>query len=174
MNTPPHISKCLALCLVALAIHCVPALGDAIGFFYALDADRQGLKSMAREMGQSSKVGSRSIQRPQLGTHSISAIQMGAGAVETAASAQALLSRFRCDWAFSLGPAGALSETAETGRWYRVDRVMAWQGGKTDQTWSTDWAQFPVALPPESLQATRVSPRARQAPMGPPDSPASL
>lgn len=154
MNTPPHISKCLALCLVALAIHCVPALGDAIGFFYALDADRQGLKSMAREMGQSSKVGSRSIQRLQLGTHSIYAIQMGAGAVETAASAQALLSRFRCDWAFSLGPAGALSETAETGRWYRVDRVMAWQGGKTDQTWSTDWAQFPVALPPESLQAT--------------------
>ncbi|MBU1909744.1 MAG: hypothetical protein KJ726_06840, partial [Verrucomicrobia bacterium] len=78
--------------------------------------------------------------------------------VETAASAQALLSRFRCDWAFSLGPAGALSENLETGRWYRVDRVIAWQRGTAtstgmsmseSSTWKTDWGHFPaVTLPP--------------------------
>ena len=50
---------------------------------------------------------------------------MGSGAEETAASAQALLDRFQCDWAFSLGPAGALAEAVETGRWYRVAKAVA-------------------------------------------------
>ncbi len=153
MNCIPDISKCLALCLVVLAIHCMPAKGDAIGFFYALESDLQGLKTLAHETGPSTQIGSRSIQKLQLGTHAIYAIQMGAGAVETAASAQALLSRFRCDWALSLGPAGSLSDAAETGRWYRVGRVVAWQSGKSDQTWNTDWSRFPVAHPPELLQA---------------------
>ena len=153
MNCIPDISKCLALCLVVLAIHCMPAKGDAIGFFYALESDLQGLKTLAHEAGPSTQIGSRSIQKLQLGTHAIYAIQMGAGAVETAASAQALLSHFRCDWALSLGPAGSLSDAAETGRWYRVGRVVAWQSGKSDQTWNTDWSRFPVAHPPELLQA---------------------
>lgn len=154
MKSSRDISKCLALFLAASTICISPAKGDTIGFFYALDADLQGLKSMAREMGQSTKVGSRSIQRLQLGTHTILAVKMGSGAVETAVSAQALLSRFRCDWAFSLGPAGALADAAETGRWYRVERVMAWQRGKADLAWNTDWHRFSVADPPTPLDTT--------------------
>lgn len=154
MKTSRDISKCLALFLVAFIIRSSPAKGDAIGFFYALDADLQGLKSLAQEIGPSTKIGSRSIQRLQLGTHGIYAVKMGSGAAETAASAQALLSRFRCDWAFSLGPAGSLSDAAETGRWYRVGRVMAWQGGKTDLAWNTDWPRFPVADLPTPLETT--------------------
>lgn len=88
---------------------------------------------------------------------------MGSGCVETAASAQALLSRFRCDWAFSLGPAGALSERVETGRWYRVDRIVAWQRGATSalgiscsesSTWRTDWNLVAVSNYPVALQST--------------------
>ncbi len=141
--------------LLAAALFCNPAArGDSIGFFYALDADLQGLKTRAQEMGQSTTVGTRPIQRLQLGTHTIYAVKMGSGAVETAASAQALLTRHRCDWAFSLGPAGALSAGAQTGGWHRVDRVMAWQRGKTEWPWVTDWSRLPVTNLPAPLQTT--------------------
>ena len=151
MNSPRSIFRGLPLWLAPLVL-CMPiAKGDAIGFFYALDADLQGLKTQARELGQSVPVGSRSIQRLQLGAHTIYAVKMGSGAVETAASAQALLSRFRCDWAFSLGPAGALSDTLETNGWHRASRVLAWQRGKIDLTWDTDWSRFPVPNLPAPL-----------------------
>ena len=154
MHSTCFISASLSYVLAAV-LFCNPAArGDTIGFFYALDADLQGLKTLAREMGQSAQVGSRSIQRLQLGAHSIYAVKMGSGAVETAASAQALLARIRCDWAFSLGPAGALSEAAQTGIWYRVDRVMAWQRGKTEWPWVTDWSRLPVTNLPAPLQTT--------------------
>lgn len=152
---PRHsIFTLLILILPAFAVCISPALGDTIGFFYALDADLQGLKTQAQEVGQSAKIGTRSIQRLRLGTHVIHAVKMGSGSVETATSAQALLARSRCDWAFSLGPAGALTEAVQTGRWYRVNRVMAWQRGNTDLTWNTDWSRFPVANLPEPLQTT--------------------
>ncbi len=130
------------------------AQGDTIGFFYALDTDLQALKTQARELGQATRVGSRSIQRLQLGTHTIYAVKMGSGTVETAASAQALLSRYRCDWAFSIGPAGALSDGMEAHQWHRAGQVAAWQTGNPDKTWSTDWARFPVKDLPPPLQTT--------------------
>lgn len=159
MKSSSRISVGLSGLLAGVLICISSAKGDTIGFFYALDADLQGLKSMAREMGQSAKVGSRTIQRLQLGTHTIYAVKMGSGAVETAASAQALLARQRCDWAFSLGPAGALLDAVETGRWYPVSRVMAWQRGSSAMvdaaecpSWNTDWSRFPSAPPPSVLQ----------------------
>ncbi|MBP7830093.1 MAG: hypothetical protein KA248_09275 [Kiritimatiellae bacterium] len=130
--------------------------GDTIAFFYALDSDLAALKTEAREIGQPYSAGARRIQRLALGPHSIYALKMGSGCVETAASAQALLSRFRCDWAFSLGPAGGLSEHLETGCWYRVGRVVAWQRGVMESTgtslsesstWETDWSRFPAPIP---------------------------
>ncbi|MBU1692480.1 MAG: hypothetical protein KKC51_00800 [Verrucomicrobia bacterium] len=136
---------------------------DTIAFFYALNADLQGLKELARETGQPVALGSRRIQRLSLGPHTIYSVKMGSGSVETAASAQALLSRFRCDWAFSLGPAGALSGNLETGRWYRVDRVIAWQRGtegstgmsmSESSTWKTDWGRFPANTLPLLFQST--------------------
>ena len=139
------------LAFAFLVVFPVPAKGDTVAFFYALDADLQGLKTVARELGQSATVGTRSIQRLRLGSHTIHAVKMGSGAVETAASAQALLARNRCDWAFSLGPAGALAETVETGRWYRVAKVVAWQHGSSASaspsdypSWDTDWSRLPA------------------------------
>lgn len=161
VKTNSIISKLLALVLAASAFCIFPAHGDTIGFFYALDADLQGLKTLAREMGQSAKVGTRSIQRLQLGTHTIYAVKMGSGAVETAASAQALLARSRCDWAFSLGPAGALSDSIETSQWYRVTHVIAWQHGSSatadssgSPSWNTDWSRLPVMNLPSPLETT--------------------
>ena len=154
MKSPWSISARLPLFLAAMLLCLSAARGDTIGFFYALDADLQGLKTLAHEMGQSQKVGARSIQRLRLDTHTIYAVKMGSGAVETATSAQALLARFRCDWAFSLGPAGALADAVETGRWYRVNRAMAWQSGNIDLAWNADWSRFPVANLPAPLQTT--------------------
>ncbi len=135
--------------------------GDSIGFFYALDRDLQELKTVARELGQASAVGTRSIQRLRLGSHTVYAVRMGSGAVETAVSAQALLARNRCDWAFSLGPAGSLTEAIVTGKWYRIDRVLAWQHGSSQAaqtaeypSWATDWSRFPTDIPAGVLQTT--------------------
>ena len=67
---------------------------------------------------QAVKIGERAIQVVSLGKHKVYAIKMGSGAVETAVSAQALLARFRCDRAYSLGPVGALSDELTIGKWY--------------------------------------------------------
>lgn len=158
-----HVQAILAVLFILVT----SVRGDTIGFFYALDADLQGLKSSAQESGQSVTVGSHTIQRLLLGSHSIYAVKMGSGAVETALSAQALLSRFKCDWAFSIGPGGALSADIKTGSWYRVTRVLAWQrgnslpGGKEGSAapeWTLDWNRLPVDIPASVLQTTgRVS-----------------
>ena len=145
------------------------ARGDTIAFFYALDSDLAALKTEAREAGQPAVIGARRVHRLALGPHSVYAVKMGSGCVETAASAQAVLSRFRCDWAFSLGPAGSLTDALETGRWYRVARVVAWQRGTVGITgvsmsessiWETNWDQFPVptaSLPFQSTQTLSVA-----------------
>ena len=144
------------LFLMALSVR-----ADTIAFFYALDADLQSLKSAAQELGQAASIGSRSVQRLRLGPHTIYAIKMGSGAVETAASAQALLTRNRCDWAFALGPAGALMESISTGGWYRVNQVIAWQHGSSASTspadypaWNTDWTRLPATNFPSPLDTT--------------------
>lgn len=126
------------------------AFGDAIAFFYALDADLQAVKQRAHEFGRPVSVGTRKVCRLALGSHTIYAVKMGSGSVETALSAQALLARFPCDWAFSVGPAGALSDAAEAGKWYRVGRIVPWQRGRPDNedgdraSWSIDWAILPA------------------------------
>lgn len=131
-------------------------MADTVAVFYALDADLRELKMhpQVRELGQPAVVGTRSIHRLALGPHRIYAVKMGSGSVETAISAQALLSQFRCDWAFSIGPAGALDDSLVVGRWYRVERVVAWQSGTTSPagfqlnpraSHEFDWDKFPVS-----------------------------
>ena len=105
------------------------AVAETVAFFYALDQDFQTLKADATPVGNPIKVGSRNIAVLQLQTHRIYAVKMGSGAVETAASAQALLARFRCDMAFSVGPVGALSDALEVGSWHGVTNVIAYQKG---------------------------------------------
>lgn len=160
MKVPSIFAPITALVYAFAFVLPVPTKGDNIAFFYALDADLQGLKTVAQELGQAASVGTRSIQRLRLGSHTIHAVKMGSGAVETATSAQALLARNRCDWAFSLGPAGAIAESVYTGCWYRVSRVVAWQHGSSGSSspsdfpsWNTDWSRLPATNIPPPLGA---------------------
>ena len=129
-------------------------MGDTIGFFYALDADLQGLKGVTHEMGQSINIGTHLIQRLQAENHTIYAVKMGSGPVETAASAQAVLARYRCNWGFSLGPAASLA-SLNTGEWYCVGSVVAWQRNNLDR-WNTDWSRLPVSNLPAPFTASAI------------------
>ena len=121
------MKKCICVLFMLLA-----GLGDAVyaaqlAFFYALEADAAALSARGQIVAPSIKVGSRNIQRLRLGPHTVYLTKMGSGCLETALSAQALLVRFRCDAAYSIGPAGALRDGLVPGTWYAVDRVRAWQ-----------------------------------------------
>lgn len=103
---------------------------DTIALFYALDNDLAVLKEGGgfRPVGVD-VVGTRRIYRLQAAGHQILAVKMDSGCVETAISAQAILAKYRCDRAISIGPAGALTDRVATGFWFRADRVVAWQDG---------------------------------------------
>lgn len=120
--------------LAAILLGSIEAKADAIAFFYALDADFQTLRAQAQQVGQPIKVGSRTILVLQLDSHRVYAVKMGAGVVETTASAQALLALVQCDRAFSVGPVGALSDNLKVGGWYRVNEVIAYQKGSWTKT----------------------------------------
>lgn len=107
---------------------------DQIAFFYALDNDYRALAERGNSLGQAVRVGSRSLQRIRLGPHTICAVKMGSGSIETAVSAQALLARFRCDHVYSIGPAGALRPELKVGDWHEVQMITGWQRGSMDST----------------------------------------
>ncbi len=117
------------LLLLALLLQALRGPSETVAFFYALDQDFQTLKTNGTPAGAPLKVGSRNIASLQLQTHRVYAVKMGSGAVETAASAQALLARVRCDLAFSVGPVGALSDALPVGSWHTVTNVVAYQKG---------------------------------------------
>lgn len=141
----------VALLIAAAAI---PAAADHVAFFYALESDWQAFRAGARDAGAPVQVGSRSVQRVQLAGHTVYGVKMGAGTLQTALSAQALLSRFRCDRAVSLGPAGALSDEPVVGSWHRVIAVLPWDRapGPTDDSreaaYHPDWGAVPLSDDP--------------------------
>lgn len=129
---------------------------DTIAFFYALDKDFDAFKSQAQPVGQSLKVGSRTIPVFLLNSHRVYVIKMKAGAVETAASAQALLARVHCDAAFSVGPIGDLSDKLEVGTWRQVGEIIGYQKGSWTQAGfqiSTDADWKLTNAPPKCLPA---------------------
>ena len=54
---------------------------------------------------------------------------MGSDDVETTANEQALLARFHCDEAFSVGPVGAVADNLQIGTWGYVPAVPDYQKG---------------------------------------------
>lgn len=119
--------SCILSLVTALTV--ATAVADNVAFFYALEADFQKLKSEGTVARQPIKIGSRSIETIVLGKHKIYCVKMGSGTVETAVSSQALLSRFRCDRAYSLGPVGGISDDLQIGRWYVIGSVTNYQKG---------------------------------------------
>jgi adenosylhomocysteine nucleosidase len=108
---------------------CGCAGAGEIAVFYALDPDLKTLKEASTDKSRTVKVGSRSIDQIRIGPHSVYAIKMGSGPVESALSAQALLSRFKCMMALSVGPVGSLREDLKVGTWVSVAKVVAYQKG---------------------------------------------
>lgn len=115
-----------AACGVAAA-GWLAARGDQIALFYALDADWAAVQGAGVEAGAPVRVGGSAIARWRVGPHTVYGVRMGSGCVEAALAAQGLLSRFRCDRAVSVGPAGDLTGRRAIGTWLRVERVTAWQ-----------------------------------------------
>jgi adenosylhomocysteine nucleosidase len=120
--------KLTLICVVGLLLS-LRIFADEIGIFYALEQDWDRIKTQAQSVNGMTKVGSRSIETVRLGAHQVYGVKMGAGVVESAVSAQALLSRFRCDLAISLGPIGSLVEDLKVGQWCQVTNVVAYQKG---------------------------------------------
>jgi nucleoside phosphorylase len=135
----------------------INAPADTVAFFYALDKDFQTLKAEAQPVGQPLKVGSRNLAALQIGAHRIYAVKMGSGAVETAASAQALLARVPCDRALSVGPVGMIADSIQTNSWYRVTNIVCYQKG----SWSKTGFQL---SPNASLSLTNQPPNPPQLP----------
>jgi adenosylhomocysteine nucleosidase len=100
-----------------------------VAFFYALEQDFDGFRREAGTPLRTQRVGTRSVATFSIGSHRVHAVRMGAGNVETAASAQALLANRRVDVAISVGPVGALRNGIEPGDWGAVAEVVAYQRG---------------------------------------------
>jgi nucleoside phosphorylase len=120
---------------------------DNLGVLLALDADLNSLTQSAKVLGDPVVVGSRKIHRLEMAGHRLFVAIMGSGCVETAVTTEALLARYRCDWMFSIGPAGALTEAPATGSWVAVDECVI--AGKTGGNGSSG-SPFKLTAPPES------------------------
>jgi len=103
--------------------------GASIAYFYALDADLQSLVDLGGHSETISHPGSPAITKTSIGNYEVFATKMGVGCVETAITAQALLSTVRCSLAISVGPVGALASNLEIGQWGRVEKVIGYQRG---------------------------------------------
>lgn len=120
---------------------------DNIGVLLALDTDLKTLSESSKILGEPTTVGSRKIHRLEIGDHRIYAAIMGSGCVETAVTTEALLARYRCDWVFSIGPAGALTEATPTGSWVAVNECVI--AGKMGGNGSSG-SPFKLTAPPEN------------------------
>lgn len=133
------------------------ARSDSIALFFALDQDLAALRSSGSDAVPLLHVGGTQIARLSVGPHVVYATQMGSGCVDAALAAEALLARFRCDRAVSIGPAGDLTGRLDIGAWYPVGRILAWQrlgdegGDVRGAQWDAEAGPFP-GVPAGSVQ----------------------
>lgn len=113
------------LCSFLFLLSCPVSRADNVAVFLALDADLKILKQTTKSAGQATVVGTKTIHRFEIGEHRVYAVIMGSGTVESAVSAESLLARHRCDFAFSIGPAGGLKDAAQVGSWWAVERCFS-------------------------------------------------
>ena len=114
---------------IILVILWSPLKGENVAFFYALDQDLAALKGVDSPTSRSLSIGGTSVQGFQIGTQQVWAVKMGVGNIETAMNALNLLSRFPCEIAICIGPAGSLNESLHPGAWFRAIEVIGYQRG---------------------------------------------
>jgi nucleoside phosphorylase len=106
--------------------------GSTVAFLYALDGDVAALQKAGAVEVRNFSVGGTVVRQLALDGHTVHAVRMGSGCVQTALAAQALLAKQKCDLVISVGPVGDIKGELETGRWYVINRVVAWQRGSRD------------------------------------------
>ncbi|MGB6222731.1 hypothetical protein [Haloferula sp.] len=114
--------------------------GNQIAFFYALDAD---FKELKRELGgtvSTIEVGGTSISLIKSKGLTVVAAAMKPGPVETAVTAEAVLGRFPCRFAISVGPVGSLKDSVKVSEWGFIDSLVPYQkvSGNTEGSGSVE------------------------------------
>jgi hypothetical protein len=103
---------------IAIALFfCQVSYADTVAYLYALDADATALKQQASSRGQSLKIGTTQVSRVSIAGNTVYVARMGVGCVETTIVAQAILSKFRCDYLVSTGVVGTLSPKWKIDQW---------------------------------------------------------
>lgn len=108
-------------------IFAVSVSGRTIAYFYALDEDWRKFAEVAGGPVENVTRSGFTFSRVRVNEEVVYGVKMGAGAVQTALSAQALLTLVPVDWVVSSGPVGALTESLRVGQTLRVGAVLAWQ-----------------------------------------------
>ncbi len=106
---------------------CTHVFGRNIAFFYAMDADWKSLCEGMEATPSVRQWGGRTIFEINAGPDRILAVKMESGCVQSAISAQAVLTFRKIDLAVSVGPVGSLSPDLKIGEWAVVDRIIPWQ-----------------------------------------------
>jgi adenosylhomocysteine/aminodeoxyfutalosine nucleosidase len=139
------ITRLITLCL-GVASWTQVARAEDIALFYALDQDLEKLG--ANQMPANVlKRGSRTIHRFVLPPHTVYAVKMGAGCVETAITAESLFQTVQVDRAFSIGPAGSLSDSIRPGDLYWISFVIPYQMGTATESGFVPSEGVPLELP---------------------------
>jgi nucleoside phosphorylase len=110
------------------------AAASTVAVFHALDQDLAALQKAGATKVRNFSVGTTTVQQLALGGHTIYAVRMGSGCVQTSLAAQALLAKQKCDLVISVGPVGDIKGDLTLGAWYLVTEVVAWQRGSHDAT----------------------------------------
>jgi len=110
------------------------AYGGNIGWFYALEEDRAVFeKDAGSPLRTVNLVGGTVMHEYRVGPHKVVAANMGSGCVTTAVTVARVLALNPVDRIISTSPAGAIGDKVETGKWYRIAEVAAWQQGRAGE-----------------------------------------
>jgi nucleoside phosphorylase len=120
--------------LIFLLLFTFPVMASSIALFHALEEDLASLKIEGATQVRSFTVGDCPVIQLSLAGHSIYAVKMGSGCVQTCLSAQALLAKQKCDLAISIGPVGDIAGTLDPTKWHLVREVVSWQRGTESDT----------------------------------------
>ncbi len=142
MSTP--LNRMLRICfIVILSAEAFSLSAREIAFFYALDADLAAFRRTLGVTPTNETVSRQTLSHFQLEGARVTATKMGSGAVQSAISAQILLTGRPIDLAFSVGPVGGLMDSFRPSQIGVVREVVPWQ--------SIYWT--PQAYPNSGFQA---------------------
>lgn len=119
------ISLMIVFVILIISNNLFPA---TIAYLFALEEDLSALKQETTFL-KTKQVGSRTITILEYGDHRILATRMRSGCVQTAISVEAVTQTASCDYIFSIGPAGSLTDSVAQSSWYYVSSVIPYQFG---------------------------------------------